>query len=233
MSVLALAIFLSLAKSASSNYYYTAGSPIVNSNSCPIATCSQCTTGNFNLNCGMDANHVNPDNCQPCTGLPANAAWQPWGEYPDGIGASASICTWECNYRYYKSGSTCVRGACSATVVNSELAPGTDYPECETRCKAGYSGNAALNPTTCTGCSMGYYAEAGATTCSPCAAGQYLNTTLGKASTDCKPCETHTYATSQGTANCSPCQLCATGQWRSGCGVSSAGTCQGCTNSPV
>ncbi len=135
---------------AQTYYYYTGGSTVINSNSCPVSACTQCARGFYNKDCGMDAPKLNGQNCVACSNLPSNADWLPWGPLPDGIASNSSICRSACIYRYhYDALGNCVRGNCTVSVTDAELEPLTDYPECSIRCKAGYIGSSALNPTSC------------------------------------------------------------------------------------
>ena len=220
-----LASVMSLSQ-AVSYYYYTDGSPTINSNTCPISLCTQCATGRYNEGCGMDANHLNPQNCQDCVGLPANAYWLPWGAFPDGIASNSSICRSACNLKYrYDEIGNCVLGNCTVTISNAELTPGAEYPDCSTRCKAGYVGTRSINPTDCSTCLAGSFAQAGATTCTLCPKGTYLDIPNGKDLGDCKSAPAGTYTASDGS---SIAQKCPSGTFSSAVGATNISTCQTC-----
>ena len=206
-------------------YYYTGASPTINSNSCPVSTCTQCATGRYNEGCGLDANKLNTQNCKDCVGLPSNAEWTAWGAYPDGIGLNSSICKWNCKYQYILTNGNCVRGNCSVAVQNAELTPGADYPNCTTRCKAGYFGTKLVDPTDCSSCSAGSFAVAGATSCSQCPKGTYLDTPNGKDLSECKSAPAGTYTSTDGSAT--P-QKCPAGTFSSAVGATSISTCGTC-----
>jgi hypothetical protein len=121
LCVFLFTISISLSQ-AVSYYYYTSGSSAINSDACPVSLCTQCATDGYNEGCGMDANQLNPQNCQECVGLPANAYWLPWGAYPDGIASNSSICRSTCNSRFrYDELGNCVLENCTVTVSNAEL----------------------------------------------------------------------------------------------------------------
>jgi hypothetical protein len=208
-------------------YYYTGGSPVINSNSCPISNCTQCQRGYYNSKCGQDPYKLNVQNCQECPGLPSNANWLPWGPYPDGIGWNSSVCKWECNYQYRLEGDTCTRGNCTLLTVlipNSELMPEADYPNCSFRCKAGYYGTAAVDPINCSSCDTGKYATAGSVVCSECPAGTYLDTMNGKALNECKVCPAGGYC----PAGASAVTKCPKGTYSAALSQENNSTCEPC-----
>ena len=185
--------------SAQSYYFYTNYSAVINTAACPGQTCTKCATGFFNQNCGMDSYKLNGNNCQPCSNKPTNSYYLAWGTGTS-VGADTTVCLWSCDLRYNSTGNQCTRGNCSIPTGNMELAPGTDWPECNTTCKAGYTGNKAIDPTTCTQCGLGTYAVSGSTTCSLGPAGKFLNSTGGTGIASCIDAPPGTYVAVQGSA---------------------------------
>lgn len=97
-------------------YYYTGGSSVINTNSCPSNICIQCGTGFYNRGCGLDANKISGQNCEACPNLPDYAFWLPWGPYPSGISVNSSICKWQCKSGYHSDGVKCLRTKYSTKV---------------------------------------------------------------------------------------------------------------------
>lgn len=227
MKTVYLVFFTTIVPIVDSQYlfYYTGGSTVINNSSCPISICTQCATGLYNKDCGLDSKRLNNQSCQPCTGLPSNAQWSAWGAYPDGIGNSSAICKWQCRYQYILQGGVCVRGNCSVTIQYAELTPGSDYPNCTSRCQAGYYGDSPINATYCSGCGLGTYSLAGSTTCSKCPTGKYLDTLNGKDILDCKTTPAGTYTSVNGSIL--PVN-CPAGTWSGVLGAQSNNTCQIC-----
>lgn len=187
---------------AQTQYYYTNGSTILDSNTCPKSLCAQCGTGFYKSGCGTDATKTSAGTCVPCPGLPNNATWVPWGPYPSGISNDSSICNgqWECDSKYTKTSNTCVLGACVVNVSNSFLTPSSLWPNCTTQCRAGYTGDQTLNPKTCTICRPGTYAALGDQVCSSCPLGKYLNASGATSLSDCVPAIAGQYVNEVGSA---------------------------------
>ena len=217
---------------AQSPYYYTSGSSVLDSNTCPTSPCAQCNTGFYRSGCGTDATRTSAGSCIPCPGLPGNASWVSWGAYPAGISNDSSICSsqWQCNSSFTRSSNACIPGACSATIPNAFVIASSVWPNCTTQCKAGYAGDATLNPTTCTICTPGKYAALGDTVCSSCPAGKYLNASGSTSLSDCvsavagqyvnevgsavyKKCIPGTYSTVNGSTTPANCLVCPLGKY--------------------
>lgn len=220
--------FLIFTCNAQTPYYYTGPSITINSNSCPVTICAQCATGYYNEMCGLDASKLNTGGCKPCTGLPANAEWLPWGPSPDGIYPNSSICDkkWACKSQYVLTNGNCIQGNCSIPVQNSELTIGASYPNCTTQCKAGYFGGSAVNPSDCTVCALGTYSASGSTVCNQCPKGTYLDTTGGKGVSDCKTTQPGQYTDTTGSATF---KYCPAGTYSAAVGANSSDTCVPCT----
>ena len=203
------------------HYYYTGNGGF--DGICPSDKCPVCNAGEYRSGCGndgigtvSDAQKVNTGGCVACSNKPA---YSTYSAYPS-EGTFTNTCPFTCNAGYLLSGSNCVATSCSAPVdVTKELVPDTPSPACNTRCKAGYRGDAATNPTTCTICSAGTIAAAGSTTCSPCAAG--TSTTSLQGQTACTPCDAGS-SSAQGAATCTPC---AAGSKSGSTGSTSCTTC--------
>lgn len=210
---------------AQTYYYYTNYSNVVNSGQCSGANCRQCPTGQFNLNCGMDANHLNADNCQPCSNAPTNAQYLPWGT-ASSVGSSSSVCKWACNYRYnLTSTGQCVPGNCSNPTGFFDLAPGTLWPECNTTCKAGYIGSRVVDPPTCTQCVAGTYSVSASTTCTNCPIGKYSSVAGGAGSSSCLQAPPGYYVSTPGSTTFLPCPA---GLWSGAYGLTTDGDCSSC-----
>jgi hypothetical protein len=134
----------------------------------------------------------------------------------------------------------CVLSQCAVLTdlsTNKQYVPGTSTittPACELQCKAGYYGNTASNPTTCTACIAGTSSAAGSAgiaACIPCSKG-YFSAAAGSAT--CTPCTpvagVNTFADVTGSTTCAPCVICTNGKWKSSCGGEFGGTCSVCIN---
>lgn len=238
------------------NYYYTSNGNFTNS--CLSAPCPVCNTGYYRSGCGNsggtvpDAQKGSPGSCVQCSLKPANSVYDP---YPSGGVFSDATCPFSCITGFVLSGSQCVATSCTApTDPNKELVPGTSPTAsvpCEVRCKAGYSGNTASNPTTCTICGTGTYAVAGSISCLPCAAGKFSGIAGQSSCTDCSegsysasgasactPCAAGTATGLKAQSSCSPCNAgfssasgatacspCATGSFSSSSGSAQCTPC--------
>lgn len=212
------------------NYYYSSNGNF--DGICAQTPCSTlaCPTGQFRSACGnwgapaTDAERASPGSCQSCSLKPLHSTYS---SYPAGGTFSDATCPFTCDAGYVIGTGTyagqCVATSCTnpSGASNLELVPGTSPNStpnpCEVRCKAGYSGNLATNPTTCTICAPGTFAAAGSTSCSPCVPvlgiPQYSLNAGSSACTACLPCTTAT-----------------SGKYMASCGGSSAGGCATCTN---
>ena len=176
MDTLQLVCFLGILMNTNAldlHYYYSGNGG--QNGICSTAACAGCGTGQYRSACGNsggtfpDAQKISAGTCENCGNLPAHATYS---DYPPG-GTYTNECPFTCNAGYSLSNNLCTPTACTAPAgnTNKELVPGTTSPTCATQCKAGYSGDSATNPTTCTICGIGTFAAAGSTSCTACAAG--------------------------------------------------------------
>ncbi len=237
---IACLVFLMLPSVSSllANYYYSGNGGFTDS--CQTTACitTTCPTGSYRKDCGIltatggSAAGAYPGVCTPCTLAPAYSSYN---AYTAGVTVALSdaTCPFTCDADRTLISGVCTPSTCPApSDTNKQLVSGTVSPACNTQCKAGRSGNTALNPTTCTVCSTGSSAPAGSTVCTLCAPGNIAASTGMAACTACAPTVggIETFASSNGLSACTTCEAtCPNGQFKYACGGSSAGVCSACT----
>lgn len=199
-------VMVNVVSALNPNHYYTSHGGF--DNTCQSAPCPTCNTGHYRSGCGnsgetvTDAQKASDGTCRPCTLKPANSVYD---SYPVGGTFSDASCPFSCNQGFVLSGGSCVPTGCTAPAdITKELVPGTSpnaAVPCETRCKAGYRGNTASNPSTCTICGNGTSAVAGSVSCSSCNAGSFS----AAGASACSPCPTGSFSSSSGVSQCTPC----------------------------
>lgn len=206
------------------NWYYNSNGGF--DGICQKEACPVCPTGYYRNACGnsggtvTDAQKGSSGTCLQCTLKPDNSVYD---SYPAGGTFSNAACPFSCNAGFVRSGQQCVPTSCTIPTDNTkELVPGTSpsaTTPCETRCKAGYRGTTASNPTSCTICGTGTYAAAGSISCSSCDAGKY-NGLSGQSS--CTECSEGSYSAS----GASVCTACAAG---TSTGLRAQSSCSPCS----
>lgn len=227
--------------SLQANYWYNTDGGFLNS--CGSQPCGTCNPGYYRSGCGNSVTgssssllgYADPGTCMQCTMKPSFSNYK--STYPASGTFQNADCPFDCytGYSLNSAGNGCVQNQCTPlTDITKEFAPGTSpntVPACEFRCKAGYYGSVASNPTTCTPCASGTSSAAGATACSPCSAGSFSSSTGSASCSTCLPSGgVNTYTDQPGMSACVPCTTCANGKWKSGCGGNSAGSCNTCIN---
>ena len=114
-------------------------------------------------------------------------------------GRSPGTCVVSCNQNFYFSRGTGLFGApsCKACPAGSTSSAGATT----CTCSAGYSQSGSGSSLSCSQCSAGYYAAAGASSCSQCSAGSYS----AAGASSCSQCSAGSYSMSAGASSCSQC----------------------------
>ena len=212
MQLLKLVWLLGMLSTASaaleSNFYYSTNGGF--DGTCTKIKCAVCAQGEYRDKCGnygaaaTDAQRGDEGTCKACTEKPLNSAY---ALYPVGGTYTDATCPFTCNAGFSLVGGVCTLSACTAPpdTVTKELVPDTlftDAISCDFRCKAGYRGNTASKPTTCTICLEGTYAAAGSTTCPLCLKGS-SNGQQGQGA--CPLCLAGTVSAADGALQCDSC----------------------------
>jgi hypothetical protein len=183
------------------NWYYTGHGGL--DGNCPSRACDVCPTGQFRSGCGKHTNaptsqYIEPGSCVDCTLKPEKSTYT---AYANGVVAfKDSDCPFTCDAGYSFNGTSCVPNLCDDLEdVNKVYTSGP--PGCSFVCVAGYRGNTATNPSTCTICERGTFSLQGSSTCTNCAAGKSASN-IG--STDCAVCLEGSFS-STGASTCTPC----------------------------
>ena len=203
------------------NFYYSDNGGYTNS--CPSEKCLPCGKGQYRSGCGntgagtSDLQKASPGSCEACTAR-ANSVWD---DYPASGTFNADSCPFSCITGFSKSGSACVPNACSPLNDNTKeyITSENDSPACRFVCKAGYRGDTAFNPSTCTVCGPGTFSLQGSDSCSQCEKGYFNDLSAQNA---CSVCLRGTYSASTGSTQCEPCEK---GKFGASTGLSECAWC--------
>ena len=183
------------------NWYYTGHGGL--DGNCPSRACDVCPTGQFRSGCGKadgapTSQYAFEGSCAPCTLKPAQSTYT---AYANGVVAfKNSDCPFTCDTGFSFDGTSCVANNCDDLGdVNKVYI--SDPPGCSFVCKAGYRGNKATNPDTCTICGSGTFSLQGFSTCTNCPPGKSAS---NQGSTDCALCSEGSFSLT-GASSCTPC----------------------------
>ena len=187
---------------------------------CKTSQCqTDCSTGYYRSGCQSNSS----GSCVLCNNGPAYSTYTTRGNL-------ISDCTWGCNTGYSRSGLTCIQNSgCTKTLPAYSTYSGTNYPNCDHQCNAGYfNAQSSVNPISCTVCQAGSFALQGALGCTVCPAGTFSNVAGSPSDVNCQKCPAGTYSTSAGASLSATCQNCQAGRYSSTPGASSTTACQDC-----